>query len=119
MKRGPRAISAAMLALTAMMAAIADTEAGDCEGRVVGVRALAQYDHARGNGFLAVRTGPGRRYRQVGELYRGDLVAVYRRRGNWYEVGCLAGTCEAPLWGAAYPSGWVHGRYLRVDGLCP
>ncbi len=105
------AVLSAVLAVPAM--------AGDCEGRVVGVRPISQYNHANGNGFLAVRSGPGGGYNQVGEVYRGDVLSVYGRVGKWYEVTCMAGRCTNPLWGPAYPQGWVHRNYVQVSGVCP
>lgn len=93
--------------------------AGDCTGIVVGVKPISQYNHARGNGFLAVRTGPGSSYRQTGEVYRGDEVSVYDRRGNWYAITCMSGRCTDPLWGPAMPSGWVSKKYVNAGGVCP
>ena len=93
--------------------------AGDCTGYVVGVRPISQYNHARGNGFLAVRTGPGSKYQQTGEVYRGDEVSVYDRRGNWYAITCMSGRCENPKWGAPMPSGWAYKKYIDADGVCP
>lgn len=93
--------------------------AGDCTGRVVGVRPISQYNHATGSGYLAVRTGPGGGYRQIGELYAGDEVSVYDRSGNWYAVTCMSGRCVRPLWGQPSPSGWAHRSYIRAGGLCP
>jgi hypothetical protein len=93
--------------------------AGDCTGYVVGVKPISQYNHARGNGFLAVRTGPGSRYQQTGEVYRGDEVSVYDRRGNWYAITCMSGRCMQPLWGTPMPSGWVFGKYVDARGVCP
>lgn len=94
-------------------------QAGDCTGYVVGVKPLSQYNHAAGNGFLAVRTGPGTKYRQIGEIYRGDEVSVYDRRGNWYGITCMSGRCTSPLWGTPMPSGWVYSKYVDADGVCP
>lgn len=93
--------------------------AGDCTGYVVGVRPISQYDHDRGNGFLAVRTGPGTRYRQIGELYAGDEVSVWDRSGNWYQVACMSGDCTNPYWGRPSPRGWVSARYIDARGVCP
>ena len=111
------------LALAALAAAGAGATggagAGDCTGYVVGVRPLNQYNHANGNGFLAVRTGPGTGYAQVGEVYAGDMLSVYDRRGNWYAVTCMQGVCANPLWGPAYPSGWVYRKYVSANGVCP
>ncbi|MCY0096031.1 SH3 domain-containing protein [Hoeflea ulvae] len=93
--------------------------AGDCTGYVVGVKPVSQYNHAKGNGFLAVRTGPGSSYQQTGELYRGDEVSVYDRRGNWYAITCMAGQCTQPLWGQPTPSGWASRSYIKAEGVCP
>jgi uncharacterized protein YraI len=93
--------------------------AGDCTGTVVGVQPLSQYDHNAGTGFLAVRSGPGARYAQTGEVYAGDMVSVYDRRGDWYAVTCMEGACTNPLWGPATPSGWVYRKFVRADGVCP
>ncbi len=113
--------SAALAATLALAAAapLSAARAGDCEGTVVGVRSVSQYNHAAGNGFLAVRNGPGSGYRQVGELYRGDHVSAYDKSGKWYAVTCMWGRCTNPLWGPAYPQGWVHGGYLSLSGVCP
>jgi uncharacterized protein YraI len=94
-------------------------EAGDCTGWVVGIRPISQYNHAYGNGFLAVRTGPGSNYQQISELYLGDEIAVWNRSGNWYQVQCMSGQCLNPFWGNNNPNGWVSGRYLNVSGVCP
>ena len=94
-------------------------EAGDCTGRVVGVKPISQYNHASGSGFLAVRTGPGGSYRQIGEVYAGDEVSVYDRKGNWLAVTCMSGRCTRPLWGQPNPSGWAHRSYIRARGVCP
>lgn len=94
-------------------------QAGDCIGRIVGVQPILRYDHSRGEGYLAVRSGPGSGFEQVGEVYRGDEVAVHAREGNWFAVQCFGGQCLEPLWGAPRPQGWVYGRFLRVSGTCP
>lgn len=107
------------LAAALLLAAPLTATAGDCTGYVVDVRPISQYNHAQGTGYLAVRSGPGSDYRQIGELYLGDEIAVWDRSGNWYEVQCMSGRCLDPLWGPANPHGWVYGRYLRVGGVCP
>jgi uncharacterized protein YgiM (DUF1202 family) len=109
-----RLAAALILAFSAGAAA-----AGDCTGNVVGVRPIPQYNHAAGNGFLAVRTGPGTSYAQFSELYLGDAVSVWDRAGSWYRVQCMSGRCLSPLWGQPNPNGWVYGRYLTVAGVCP
>jgi Bacterial SH3 domain len=112
-------LSRAFVAGLIVAAGTAGASAGDCTGNVVGVRPLAQYNHANGNGFLAVRAGPGSNYAQRGELYLGDEISVWDRQGNWYYVYCMAGQCQAPLWGTPTPQGWVYGKYLRIGGVCP
>ncbi|MCB1337699.1 MAG: SH3 domain-containing protein [Maritimibacter sp.] len=92
---------------------------GDCTGNVVGLRPVAQYDHGTGAGFLAVRSGPGTGYGQIGELYLGDEIAVWERRGDWLYVACMAGRCLTPLWGNPAPQGWAYGGYLEIGGVCP
>ncbi|MBY6202814.1 SH3 domain-containing protein [Maritalea mobilis] len=107
-------------ALTAAMALAPGVGlAGDCTGYVTGIRPISSYNHAAGNGFLAVRTGPGTGNAQIGELYLGDEVSVWARSGSWYRVQCMSGRCLNPLWGQANPNGWVHGRYLSIGGVCP
>ena len=64
------------------------------------------YNPRTGAGFLAVRAGPKRSASQVGELFNGDTVEVFDRRGNWYKV---ASTTDASN------EGWVSARFLRND----
>ena len=54
----------------------------------------------QGDGFLAIRTGPGTRYKVIGKLYNGDEVTTYRSHGEWQAVRGRGVT------------GWVHGRWL-------
>ncbi|OIP83655.1 MAG: hypothetical protein AUK37_06885 [Rhodobacterales bacterium CG2_30_65_12] len=116
MKRMFRRSCAAALGLAL---AAGGAVAGDCTGYVAGIRPSTQYNHAAGNGFLAVRAGPGTGYAQIGELYLGDEISVWDRQGKWYYVYCMAGQCQAPLWGNPTPQGWVYGSYIRVGGVCP
>ena len=75
-----------------------------CEGTVHGLS--SHYSPATGSGFLAVRAGPKTSATQVGELFNGDTVEVFDRRGNWYKV---ASTTDASN------EGWVSARYLHND----
>ena len=75
-----------------------------CEGTVYGLS--GRYNPRTGSGFLAVRAGPKRAASQVGELFNGDTVEVFDRRGNWYKV---ASTTDARN------EGWVSARYLHND----
>ena len=111
-------VVAAAAFLAILVAGLGTAEAVTCNGTVVGVRPASQYNHANGRGYLAVRSGPGGKYQQLGEVYASDIVAVYAKRGKWFEVACVQGLCTNPLWGPAYPSGWVHGNYLRLHQAC-
>ncbi len=102
----------------ALLPLAAQAQNQPCEGVVVNVRPISQYNHAAGNGFLAVKAGPSGGSARQGELYAGDRVGVYGRQGKWYAVSCEAGRCENPLWGPAYPQGWSHVNYIRIVGAC-
>ncbi|MGH6841158.1 MAG: SH3 domain-containing protein [Methylocella sp.] len=41
---------------------------------------------ASGDGFLAVRSGPGSQYRKIDELHNGEIVDVFESRGHWAGV---------------------------------
>lgn len=51
---------------------------------------------------LNIRSGPGRRYQAIGQLYRGDVVEVSGKEGDWYSVR---------LSGGSY--GWILKEYAR------
>ena len=55
-----------------------------------------------GDGFLAVRSGPGSQYRKIGEVYNGDRVGTYGRQGDWYAIS----------FGPDNRLGWAHGNWL-------
>lgn len=76
-----------------------DAQAAGCASSIV-----AGLD-PNGDGFLAVRTGPGTGYRKIDQLYNGDMVRTCARSGAWIGVH----------YGKPRRVGWVHGRWL-VDG---
>lgn len=88
-----------------------DGQAANCASSVVtGLK-------ASGDGFLAVRSGPGSRYRKLDELHNGEVVIVYEVRGKWAGVvyRTKATTCSATK---THPityerKGWVHTNWLR------
>lgn len=49
----------------------------------------------KGDGFLAIRSGPGSDYRKIGQLYNGYLVCVVEMRGKWAGVIYGSDTGEA------------------------
>lgn len=55
-----------------------------------------------GDGFLAVRTGPGANHRKIGEVHNGDRVGIYARRGDWFAIS----------FGPDQRLGWAHGNWL-------
>jgi hypothetical protein len=69
-----------------------------------------------GDGFLAVRSGPGSRYRKIAELHNGDMVYVFDARGEW--VGITYGTSDATCASIKThrirgKAGWVHSKLLE------
>ena len=72
--------------LMATMAAELDVpvieEGGDGQMATCASSTVAGLD-PRGDGFLAVRSGPGSQYRKIGELHNGDVVYEFDRKGDW------------------------------------
>lgn len=73
---------------------------------------------AGGDGFLAVRSGPGSQYRKLAELHNGDVVSVFEHKGKWASVvyGDLeSGECVSlktrPVTNSK--KGWVHTKWLK------
>lgn len=73
-----------------------------------------------GDNFLAVRSGPGTKYRMSDKLGPGDEFWICSERGGW--VGIVYGRNDcgvgSPARSGPYrgpcSSGWVHGRYVSV-----
>jgi uncharacterized protein YraI len=76
-----------------------DAQAAACAGSIV-----SGLD-PNGDGFLAVRTGPGSNYPKIGDLHNGDTVRTCARNGRWVGV----------YYGQPRSKGWVHSNWL-VDG---
>ena len=74
-----------------------DGEAAWCASSVV-----AGLD-PNGDGFLAVRTGPGTQYRMIDQLHNGDVVETCDGSGPWVAV----------VYGPRQRVGWVHRNWLR------
>lgn len=89
---------ALILALTSHNPTIAN--AGDGCGGVV--RGLSNnYNLKRGTGFLAVRSGPSSKTRMKDQLFNGERVRIFNRRGTWYEISYSRRT------------GWAYSKYIR------
>lgn len=56
----------------------------------------------KGEGFLAVRTGPGSNYRMIDRLYNGDRVYVFQAKGSWFGITYRKGQ-----------KGWSHKKWLH------
>lgn len=92
-----------------------DGQAANCAGgTVMGLK-------ADGDGFLAVRTGPGAKYRKIGELHNGDRVTIFGGQDGWLAVlvpngqidqrdACQRVGPQRRLSGSGL--GWVHGRWV-------
>lgn len=79
----------------------------------------------RADGFLAVRSGPSARDRELDRLYNGDEVFTCQRNGRWIGIAYAPRgsgiDCHAHrqwLFNAAYTgpcrSGWVHRDWVAV-----
>jgi hypothetical protein len=75
-----------------------DGQTADCSSRTIVVGL-----NPGGDGFLAVRTGPGTQYRKIDELRNGEVVYGCDARGDW--IAIVYGPSKAK-------KGWVHGRWL-------
>lgn len=94
----------------------ADESYGPCSTAYV-------YDLERPGEFLAVRSGPSVRYRELARLQNRQNVFACVRRGNWFgivfdptgrnECGVLAPRqANAAAYTGPCRSGWVYERYL-------
>jgi uncharacterized protein YgiM (DUF1202 family) len=93
------------LALTfaalATLAVLAPANAQYCEGTVHGLS--KHYNPDTGAGFLAVRSRPNASSHKRGELFNGDKVEIFDRRGNWYKVA----TQDSDML-----EGWAHAKWM-------
>jgi hypothetical protein len=87
-------------------------------GMVVGL------DH-RGDGWLAVKSGPGLDYKRIDKLYNGSQVYLCGETKQWYAIvySPRGGTSECNVmkpWPVSLPytgpcrSGWVYKQYVKV-----
>lgn len=73
-----------------------------------------------GDGFLAVRAGPGSKFRKLDELKNGDDVWLFDQRGAWIgivygvsEVNCSPIKKDRPVPHIG-KKGWVHKNWIDV-----
>ena len=76
-----------------------------------------------GDGFLAVKAGPGLRYNRIDKLYNGEQVYLCDDAGDWFGVVYSKQRRECNVmtpWPVKLPytgpcrSGWVHKRWIKV-----
>ena len=72
---------------------------------------------ADGDGFLAVRSGPGTQHQKIDELHNGDIVIIFESRGEWAgvvyrtsNVRCSSTTTRPVTY---EKKGWVHTNWLK------
>ena len=95
---------------------LSDTGEDACSvGQVAGL-------DTKGDGFLAVRTGPGSKYEQTNSVFNGDMVSICQTKGSWLGIvygrdECVGGSPEGATQNGPYRgsclSGWVFSRYVR------
>jgi hypothetical protein len=96
----------------------ADDDTGPCaSGTVEGL-------NPHGDGFLAVKAGPGANFNRIDKLYNGTNVAICGYHGDWYAVvysnrGNDLEACNTfTPWRKTMPytgpcrSGWVHKHWI-------
>jgi len=93
-------LATALITGVIMASSFGTANAGSCDGRVAGLS--SNYNFKKGTGFLAVRSGPSSRTRMKAELYNGERVELYSKRGNWYEIS------------AHGIDGWAYAKYIRT-----
>jgi uncharacterized protein YgiM (DUF1202 family) len=98
-----KTLIALSLAGLGALALSAPAQAQMCEGTVHGLS--SHYNPHTGSGFLAVRSKPRASSYQKGELFNGDKVEIFDRKGNWYKVASE----DSPL------EGWASSRYIWND----
>lgn len=82
-------------------------------GKIVGLK-------ADGDGFLAVRSGPGSRYSKIDEVHNGDDVWLFEQKGNWIgivydvsSVSCSPIDADRPA-SHKGKKGWVHKNWVQL-----
>ena len=77
----------------------------------------------RGDGFLAVKAGPGPRYKRVDKLFNGEQVYLCSDHGKWFGVvySKTKQKCNVTTpWAKPLPytgpcrSGWIHKSYVKI-----
>ncbi|WP_350335660.1 SH3 domain-containing protein [Coralliovum pocilloporae] len=74
---------------------------------------------ANGDGFLAVRSGPGSSYKKLDELHNGDRVWLFDQKGKWLgvvydvnQVDCSPISEDRPVRQKG-KKGWIHSNWVK------
>jgi hypothetical protein len=79
----------------------------------------------QGDGFLAVKAGPGLGYKRIDKLYNGEQVYLCGFKGDWFAIVYTkrgdGSACNVTTpWPRSMPytgpcrSGWAHRRWIEV-----
>jgi hypothetical protein len=107
---------AATLAVPVIIGKMPEYDACGSSGEVKGL-------DPHGDGFLAVRSGPGSQYQMIDKLLEGQAVFVCDDHGPWLGVVSTRGHQDCGVDSAAdrpkpYPgpclSGWVHSNFINI-----
>jgi len=108
---GPVAAQAQQLDVPVMEYASADLDTCSL-GKVANLK-------ADGDGFLAVRSGPGSKYTKLDEIYNGKKLWLFDDKGEWLgvvydapDLSCLPIDADRPV---PYEGkkGWVHKKWVE------
>jgi|SRR5690242_2659941 len=76
-----------------------------------------------GDGFLAVKAGPGLKYPRIDKLHNGEQVYLCAEAGDWYGIVYTKTRQDCNVmtsWPRSLPytgpcrSGWVYRRYVEL-----
>jgi hypothetical protein len=88
-----------------------------------GTTGVARGLDPRGDGFLAVKAGPGLRYKRIDRLYNGDQVYICGTSGRWFAIvytrdrtDCNVSTpwARSMVYTGPCRSGWAHKRWIKL-----
>ena len=79
----------------------------------------------RGDGFLAVKAGPGLDFKRIDKVFNGTQVYLCGRRGDWFAIvysptGNWTGCGVMEPWPRSLPytgpclSGWAHRNWIEL-----
>lgn len=82
-------------------------------GKVVGL-------NPKGDNFLAVRSGPGAKFRQLDKIHTNDLVWMFQYTGDWIgvvygsdDISCSPIKADKPYVGPG-KKGWVFKKFITL-----